>query len=292
MTKSALAIIFATTLPLWACDKADSPTSPTQTQAGPPVATGAMTFEGRIDAVSPPDTITISGQRIVVGANTALRASGEAISFSDLQVGAQARVAAESDGATVRATSIDVLGDVGQARRLRGVISGLTRNGDQFQFQADGQRVQGNGSSVVANGSNIVNAGSLANGQTVVIEGLDRSGYTFAKRVDIELQPTSGSGPSPSPGTSPDPGAGSGSGPGSGSDPAPSSPGVTVSGVLSNLSGLCPVLTFPVNGQVVVTSAATAFIGGSCQAIQVGSSVEATGPVVGGQVLATQVTIR
>jgi hypothetical protein len=62
--------------------------------------------------------------------------------------------------------------------------------------------------------------------------------------------------------------------------------------VLGGLSGACPAISFPISGQVVVTNAATAFVGGSCSAISAGASVSVSGTVVGDVVIARTVTIQ
>ena len=61
----------------------------------------------------------------------------------------------------------------------------------------------------------------------------------------------------------------------SGSAPPP--PTITVSGTVTGLSGSCPVTTFTVNGQLVVTSAATNYESGSCGKLKDGESVTVRG---------------
>jgi hypothetical protein len=62
----------------------------------------------------------------------------------------------------------------------------------------------------------------------------------------------------------------------SGSAPPP--PTITVSGTVTGFSGSCPVTTFTVDGQVVVTSAATRYKkSGSCGKLKDGESVTVRG---------------
>jgi hypothetical protein len=74
----------------------------------------------------------------------------------------------------------------------------------------------------------------------------------------------------------------------SGSAPPP--PTITVSGTVTGFSGSCPVTTFTVNDQVVVTSDATSYRSGSCGKLKNGESVTVRGvPAAAGGVDAIQV---
>jgi hypothetical protein len=74
----------------------------------------------------------------------------------------------------------------------------------------------------------------------------------------------------------------------SGSAPPP--PTITVSGTVTGFSGSCPVTTFTVTGQLVVTSAATKYKSGSCGKLKDGESVTVRGVQTGaGGVDASQV---
>lgn len=293
MTKAAFALLVAATaVPLWGCDSKNSPTSPTSTtapptQSGPTVSAGPMSISGRIDSVTAPDTITINGQRILVSGSTAIRSGSSALTFGDLQAGAQARVAADFDGSTIRANSIDLDGDVGRPVLMSGVISGMSRTGTDFGFRVNNEPLRGNGDTQVVDGSAPANSSNLRDGQTVTVEALQRADHVYAKKVTVDLQPTAGApspNPSPSPGPSPSPSPSP--------TPAPGGSPVTITGLLSTLSGVCPALVFPINGQLVVTSVATAFIGGTCEELRVGATADVVGTVIGGQVVATQITIR
>jgi hypothetical protein len=52
---------------------------------------------------------------------------------------------------------------------------------------------------------------------------------------------------------------------------------IELRGLVSNLSGSCPAITFTVNGQSVTTSAATVFEDGTCGSVQNGTRVEVKG---------------
>jgi hypothetical protein len=74
----------------------------------------------------------------------------------------------------------------------------------------------------------------------------------------------------------------------SGSAPPP--PTITLSGTVTGFSGSCPVTTFTVNGQLVVTSAATNYKSGSCGKLKDGESVIVRGvQAVAGGVDASEV---
>ena len=70
----------------------------------------------------------------------------------------------------------------------------------------------------------------------------------------------------------------------------PPSPPVSFGGTVSNLIGVCPVLTFNVAGRQVVTDANTRFTGGNCGSVRNGRSVDIEGePLSGTVVRATRV---
>jgi hypothetical protein len=68
------------------------------------------------------------------------------------------------------------------------------------------------------------------------------------------------------------------------------SPSLTFSGTVSNLIGVCPVVTFNVAGRQVFTDANTRFTGGNCSSVRNGRGVEIEGePISGNVVRATRV---
>lgn len=75
-----------------------------------------------------------------------------------------------------------------------------------------------------------------------------------------------------------------------GSTQQPPSPSVSFDGSVSNLIGVCPVLTFNVAGRQVVTDGNTRFTGGNCSAVRNGRSVDIEGePISANVVRATRV---
>jgi hypothetical protein len=58
------------------------------------------------------------------------------------------------------------------------------------------------------------------------------------------------------------------------------------------VAGVCPVVTFPVSGHVVVTSSSTSYVGGSCADLVAGTSTEVAGTPAGNTMLAREVRIR
>ena len=75
-----------------------------------------------------------------------------------------------------------------------------------------------------------------------------------------------------------------------GSSQQPPSPTLSFEGSVSNLIGVCPVLTFNVAGRQVVTDSNTRFTGGNCNSVRNGRSVEIEAePISGNVVRATRV---
>jgi len=75
-----------------------------------------------------------------------------------------------------------------------------------------------------------------------------------------------------------------------GSSQQPPPPSLSFDGTVSNLFGVCPVLTFTVAGRQVVTDVNTRFTGGNCGSVRNGRSVEIEGePLSGTVVRATRV---
>jgi hypothetical protein len=68
---------------------------------------------------------------------------------------------------------------------------------------------------------------------------------------------------------------------------------VVVSGSVSGLTGVCPLLTFSASGSNVTTSPATQYSGTSCVGLKQGDTVEVHGsPGAGGTIVADQITKR
>jgi hypothetical protein len=288
-------------LPLGGCNENRSPVAPTAATA--PVV---QIFAGAIESISGSDTISVSGQRIILNPDATIRAGAMPLTFADLRVGAFSRVTAQADGTTLRGQLVDVLSEVGVAGQRQGIIAGLLRDGSFFQFRIGNQLFRGDEETRVSNGSS-TGPTSLADGQTVDVISLQRALYAYPTQVTVQAPPTATGSPSPAPSPSPTPSPspspspspnptptpGPGPSPTPGPTPAPL-PGpneVTVGGVLGPVAGSCPALVFPIGGQVVVTNSATGFVGGSCQSLSAGGSAQATGPVVGNTIIARQVTV-
>jgi hypothetical protein len=65
-----------------------------------------------------------------------------------------------------------------------------------------------------------------------------------------------------------------------------------VDGTVSAVNGTCPALTFKVKDTTVVTSASTAYAGGSCGDVVKGTKVSVVGSGSQERILAAQVTIK
>jgi hypothetical protein len=244
---------------------------PTITQAGPG-SSAPRAIEGAIEGLAAPDTIVIGGERVILAYGAPIRSKSMPIAFSDLKVGARSRITAHADGATIRGSAVDVLDDVGSGATLHGTVSGLARDGGLFQFMLGGQLVRGDSLTQVDGTPATVDA--LRDGQTVDVDSLRRTDYAYARRVTIPRSEPAPTAPAPTP------------------TPTPTGGETTVSGVLGPLEGLCPLLVFPVNGQVVVTNASTVYTGGTCTSLVAGGSAKVTGTPEGNTVVARQITIN
>lgn len=271
---SKAAIVVVALASVVACGKKSSPTAPSSTtgqstQPGP-TATGQQTIEGTIDSISAP-VIVVGGQSIIVDPSAAIRSGSMPLTFEDLRVGARSRVTAQSDGGALRASAVDMLGDVGSPAKFHGIVTSLERNGDAFEFRLGSRVIRGNAGSQV-DGS----AGSLAGGATVDVDGLQREEYAYAKHVTVVPADSTSSPSAPAPSPS----------------PSPNSNDTTFNGILGTVSGLCPVISFPINGQVVVTDLSTTYVGGTCSNVVAGESAKVEGTPVGNVLVARQITLK
>jgi hypothetical protein len=132
-------------------------------QPDPPV-TAELVVEGPIETLSAPDTIVVSGRRIQLDAQSAIRSGSLELTFADLRLGARSRVTGQVDGNILRGKLIEVLDPVGTPTHLHGVVSGVTSDGNVFQFRID--KVGGTCISLAPSGS--VEATGTQNGNTVV----------------------------------------------------------------------------------------------------------------------------
>lgn len=295
-------IVLAFTISLAACDGSSPLTQPSITQTGPTVP-GQQTIEGTIESITG-SVIVVAGQRIMVDPSATIRSGALPLIFSDLQVGVHSRVTAQYDGGVLHASLVDVLDQVGSPAQFHGVVADMMRDGDVFQFNTSGQLVRGDSRTQVVDGNGAT--ASLADGATVDVAGLKRAQYAYGTRITLRPADTTATPPTPGPGHNPAPSPTPTPGPGPAPAPAPSpsptpspNPGpppnpnnVTISGVLGSISGVCPVVTFPISGQVVITNSATAYINGSCSSLVAGWSAQVNGTPDGNVVVARQVTIH
>lgn len=170
-----------------ACDdNFRAPLAPTvivpTTQPGPTVS-GPQSIQGTITSVTAPDTIELGGQRVILGSALSIRSNSMPLSFSDLRIGAMAQAIGESDGSTLRASTVVVLSEVGTPVQLNGVIDGVTRGGDAFSFNIGSRRLRGDGNSQISGSSTSPSA--FRDGQTVQVEGLQRTEYIYTTRVTV-----------------------------------------------------------------------------------------------------------
>jgi hypothetical protein len=260
------------------CDSVTSGPPSQPTLISPTVATRLI--EGTIDGLAP-NMIFVAANSIQLDSQTSIRSGLMGLSFADLRLGARARVTVLSDGTLLRATLVEVLDTVGTPTHLQGVIATMSGDENAFQFAIGSQLVRGDGGTQVFEGTHPSSVASLRNGMTVDVDGLQRAEYAYATNVKAS---GSGSGdstsaPNPSPSPSPTPPPNSPPGPGE----------LTVGGTVGNLSGVCPVLLFTLDGSAVVTNNSTQWSGGTCVTLAPGASVEATGTQSGNTIVARQV---
>jgi uncharacterized protein DUF5666 len=153
----------------------------------------------------------------------------------------------------------------------------LTRDGDAFQFNLGSQVLRGNGITQVFEGKSLKTATSLRDGLTVDADGLLRTDYAYARRVTVPSADTTTPSPTPTPTPTPIP------------PPLPTE--TTIGGVMGPVAGVCPVVAFPIGGQVVVTKSSTSYAGGSCADLVAGHSSEVSGTPAGNTVVAREIRI-
>jgi hypothetical protein len=239
-------------------------------------------IEGAIDAVGAPDTIVIAGQLIRLNAGATIRAGSMQLSFADLRAGLRARAPGERDSAgALRSSLVEVLDAVGVPASTHGIIQGFSGDGNDFQFRFGSQVVRGDANTRILDRGQQVPASALRDGVSSDVTGTQLSDHLQASTIAIDSSTAAGppaASPAPSPGPSPGPGPGSGE--------------ITITGVLGPIAGACPVLSFPISGQAVVTNSATAFVGGSCEGLTVGGSAQVTGTPSGDVFVARTVTVK
>jgi len=148
------------------------------------------------------------------------------------------------------------------------------------------QLFRGNGSTQVIDATG-TSTSSLSDGMAVAVDALQRADYAYAKRITEQA-----STPATGPDAGPDPGSDAGPDPGSDTGQDPGTADVDLAGPLGTISGVCPLVTFPVNGQVVIASTSTTYVGGSCASLTAGQNAQITGTPVGSFLIARLVTIH
>lgn len=279
-----------------ACERRSSVTGPSPVNPGAtvtPAVSIAQSYEGPLEEVVAPSTIVIAGQAISVD-GAMLHSGGAPLMFADLKPGARSRVAAQRDGSGVHASDVEVLDAVGVPAQFSGPISGMSWSGQTFLFRLGDHLIRGDERTQVIHGSGTTSPSSLQDGDQVALDGLRRTSYVYATRVaEQESAPPSSTvpptptvpptGPSnpPTPPPNPTP-----------TVPTPAPDEIVLGGILGAVSGVCPLITFPVGGRVFVTNTSTTYVGGDCSSLKAGSSVEARGTQAGDVVAAREVTVR
>ena len=280
-------------VPLLGCDKNDSLTPLSIVQPAP--TAGAQMIEGVIEGISA-SAIVISGQQVIVDPGATIRSGSMPLTFSDLRVGARSRVTAQSDDGVMHASLVDVLDDVGLPVQFQGVIASMTGDKGAFQFNIGRQLVRGNDATEIVDETGARSSNPLSDGMSVDLDALQRAEYAYGKRITLRRPNTPAPAPMPAPTPAPTPAPSPAPPPATPTpSPAPTpAPGndTTIGGILGPVSGVCPVVAFPVSGRVVVTNSSTTYVGGSCSSLVAGGSTEVSGTPNGNTVVARQVTLR
>lgn len=223
--------------------------------------------EGRITALDAgARTLQVNNVQVTVPAGVPIRHGSTELQFSNLRMGDRVHVKGSATGGGVTANEVNVQqgedtpggggGDVEDDASVSGSISGKSGACPGLQFQVVDKTVITNGSTQFRGGT----CESLANGTMVEVEGSASGSTITAKKVQVE--------------------------------DAPEQEEVTLTGVLSGLSGQCPALTFTLQGKTVTTTAATEFRKGACEAVAAGMTVEAEGVLTGDTLAAKKVSIE
>jgi len=224
-----------------------APPTPAPTPTPPPTT---VTFTGTVSSLSgscPSLTFVAASTKIVTNSSTTFTGKG----CGDLRNGDTVGVGGpkQSDGTVVAvAVSIKVEAPPPPATvTMSGSVSSLTGSCPSLAFVVSSTKIVTNGSTTFAGKP----CGDLKNGDTLGLAGTRQSDGTVVATY-LSITPT----------TAP---------------PPPSSSTLTFSGVVSGLTGTCPVISMTVGTTKVQTTSTTQFGGKTCSAIKNGDTAGVAG---------------
>ena len=176
-------------------------------------------IEGRIDSVTPPDSLVVAGRTVSTGAATTVSASGMPRTFNTLAPGQRIMVKGQNTSGALIASQIDIMTPVSASGvPLGGVIANLSGSREAFQFVINGISVFGDANSTFDPGSQF---NEMGNGLQIQLMGAPQNGLFYAERVAL------------------------------------TSPLVTMSGTIVSRTGTAPQLALFVSNKNVLVSALT-----------------------------------
>lgn len=186
LAKGAVVLLGVITLVACADDAPSTPTSPTPTPAVAAAAPSPQTIEGTIEGTTAPDIIIVSGSRIRLTADATLRSGALAVKFTDLSVGARARVTAESSGGDLMGSLVDVLDPVGKPNFQHGMVESFSDKGSYFEFRFGSQLIRGDAATQIIDVTGPVTSSMLRNTVSIDVNGLLRTDYLYATRIGMD----------------------------------------------------------------------------------------------------------
>jgi hypothetical protein len=175
-------------------------------------------LEGRIDSVTPPNTLVVAG-RTVSTAGATVNASGMPSTFNTLAPGQRITVKGQNTSGALIASQIDIMTPVSAAGvPLSGIIANLSGSREAFQFVVNGISVFGDTNSTFDPGNQF---NEMGNGLQIQLMGAPQNGLFYAERLAL------------------------------------TSPVVTMSGTITSRTGTAPQLTLFVSGKNIAVTALT-----------------------------------
>jgi hypothetical protein len=194
---------------------------------------GVVQVEGRLEARESPDILIINGTRVQVVPATIFNPAS--MGYGDLAIGVRVHVKGRRDNGVVVAGSIDVQNTNADIQVvLNGTLSGLSGTASAFEFIVNGRTVKGDAQTAFfGDGNKPDSFADLKDGLRVEVKGLPRDGYVYATRIHIN------------------------DGDDDEDDDDDQQQSASIQGVLKQLSGTPPNLTFVIDSTTVRTSAST-----------------------------------
>lgn len=215
-------------------------------------------LEGRITSINAAGrTMVVRSVTVSVPDGVTIRKGNQDVDFDALQPDDRVHVRGASTANGVTATEILVQQSDATNVQLSGTISDVAGACPDVTFRFGSASIVVNDSTTFAHGA----CADIASGRTADIKGVRRAnGSVVATHMHFDDQPA----------------------------PPPGAEG-SARGVVSNVSGQCPLLQFAAGGTAVTTTAGTKFIKGTCDAVKSGASVDVEGKMNGSTLVARKV---